>query len=128
MLQYRDATPPQLPRVVPPGDGGPRSQLLHSVPSTPPATPVAAAPPCPSPPTSLVFDATGADQAHDDVGDGEFPFQADDYVPPRSPHPPPFGHDGPIVHPSQESVVSETQPDYLSTPAAARLLSNINLR
>jgi hypothetical protein len=64
------------------------------------------------------------EQGDDDVLDEEFPH---DFAPELSHRPLGYGdgHSNPNMYPTQESVVSETQPNYLSTPAAARLLSSI---
>jgi hypothetical protein len=69
------------------------------------------APPRPSCPTSLVPHVVVGEQPYEDVGNGDSQPFHDNYV-----------------HPTQESVVSKTQPDYLSTPATACLLSSINSR
>jgi hypothetical protein len=67
------------------------------------------------------------EQGDDNVPDEESPR---DFAPELSHRPLGYGdgRSNPNVHPTQESVVSETQPDYLSTPTTARLLSSITSR
>jgi hypothetical protein len=47
---------------------------------------------------------------------------------PNSCAPPQFGHMRTHVQPTEESIVSETQPDFLSAPATPGFLASINSR